>query len=99
MAEVGILTSDECRERLPGPFLAAFLTEANICTDNEPTDSSICAGDSGAPVLIATGWRQTYNLLAIASWTVAPCGAGPSVHVRIAPHLDWILGVIASSRM
>ncbi|XP_052898396.1 trypsin-7-like [Anopheles moucheti] len=98
MADVPILTSCECRQRL-GPILSAYLADVNICTDNAkstlPTvdGTSTCLGDSGGPVMIATE-LQPYNLLAIPSWTLAPCGTGPSVHVRIAPHLDWILAII-----
>ncbi|XP_035905392.1 trypsin-3-like isoform X2 [Anopheles stephensi] len=98
MATVPILSSCECQQRL-GPMLSTYLADVNICTDNAPATlptvdgTSTCVGDSGAPVMIATE-LQPYNLFAIPSWTVAPCGAGPSVHVRVAPHLDWILTTI-----
>ncbi|XP_050078363.1 trypsin-3-like [Anopheles maculipalpis] len=98
MADVPILSSCECQQRL-GPMLSTYLTDVNICTDNVASTlpaidgTSTCLGDSGAPVMIATE-LQPYNLLAIPSWTVAPCGTGPSVHVRVAPHLDWILTTI-----
>ncbi|XP_053665868.1 trypsin-3-like [Anopheles marshallii] len=98
MADVPILTTCECQQRL-GPILSTYLTDANICTDNArstlPTvdGTSTCLGDSGGPVMIATE-LQPYNLLAIPSLTLAPCGTGPSVHVRVAPHLDWILAII-----
>uniref|UniRef100_A0A182T9R7 Peptidase S1 domain-containing protein n=1 Tax=Anopheles maculatus TaxID=74869 RepID=A0A182T9R7_9DIPT len=98
MAVVPILSFCECQQRL-GPTLSTYLTDFNICTDNAVSTlpaidgTSTCFGDSGAPVMISTD-LQPYNLLAIPSWTVAPCGTGPSVHVRVAPHLDWILAII-----
>ncbi|XP_049281563.1 trypsin-3-like isoform X2 [Anopheles funestus] len=99
MANVSILSSGECQQRL-GPILSTYLTDVNICTDNAkstlPTidGTSMCLADSGAPLMIATE-LQPYTLFAIPSWTPwTPCGTGPSVHVRVAPHLDWILTVI-----
>uniref|UniRef100_A0A182WH14 Peptidase S1 domain-containing protein n=1 Tax=Anopheles minimus TaxID=112268 RepID=A0A182WH14_9DIPT len=99
MADVPILSSCECQQRL-GPVLSTYLADVNICTDNVQSTiggTSTCVGDSGAPVMIATE-LQPYNLLAIPSWTLAPCGTGPSVHVRVAPHLDWILAIIAKMK-
>uniref|UniRef100_A0A182PPS0 Peptidase S1 domain-containing protein n=1 Tax=Anopheles epiroticus TaxID=199890 RepID=A0A182PPS0_9DIPT len=78
LAEVSILSFCACQHRL-GPVLGAYLEEGNICTDNTPMTiatgggTSTCAGDSGAPVMIAASDLQPYTLLAVPSWTVAPC--------------------------
>uniref|UniRef100_A0A182QY70 Peptidase S1 domain-containing protein n=1 Tax=Anopheles farauti TaxID=69004 RepID=A0A182QY70_9DIPT len=90
-----ILPTCACHLRL-GPGLAAYLTDANICTDYGDWGEPCVWCDSGAPVMLATE-LQPYNLLAVSSWTVAPSDAFGclSVHVRVASHLDWILGVIA----
>uniref|UniRef100_A0A2M4CKA8 Putative trypsin-zeta n=1 Tax=Anopheles darlingi TaxID=43151 RepID=A0A2M4CKA8_ANODA len=85
--EVQILPWYECQRRL-GPALADYLDTSNICTDNPRARV-----DPGGPVMIATD-LQPYNLVAIASWTVAPCD-GRAVHILVSPHLDWILGAIA----
>ncbi|XP_050094535.1 trypsin-1-like [Anopheles aquasalis] len=84
--EVQILPWYECQRRLGSAF-ADYLDTSNICTDNGATV------DPGGPVMFATD-LQPYNLLAIGSWMVAPCG-GPAMHVLVSPHLDWILGAIA----
>ncbi|XP_035774573.1 trypsin-5-like [Anopheles albimanus] len=82
--EVQILPWYECQRRL-----GSALDTSNICTDNAGM------ANPGGPVMFATD-LQPYNLLAIASWPVAPCGGGgPAVHVLVSPHLDWILGAIA----
>ncbi|XP_061508967.1 trypsin-3-like [Anopheles gambiae] len=103
LAEVSILSACECQYRL-GPALAPYLEPRNICTDNgfvttmpltaTGGPSSRCVGDSGAPVMFAASELQPYTLLAVTGWTVAPYGTGPSVHVRVAPHLDGILSII-----
>uniref|UniRef100_A0A182U958 Peptidase S1 domain-containing protein n=1 Tax=Anopheles melas TaxID=34690 RepID=A0A182U958_9DIPT len=103
LAEVSILSACECQYRL-GPALAPYLEPRNICTDNGFVTTmpltatgglpSRCVGDSGAPVMFAASELQPYTLLAVTGWTVAPYGTGPSVHVRVAPHLDGILSII-----
>ncbi|XP_065085086.1 trypsin-4-like [Ochlerotatus camptorhynchus] len=90
-AIVPILSYNQCYQRLGS--LAAYLTGDTICTDTSATATGTCIGDSGGPVMIATA-RQPFNLLAMPSWTVNPCGSGPSVHTLISPHLGWILDVI-----
>ncbi|XP_021702727.1 mite allergen Der f 3 isoform X2 [Aedes aegypti] len=90
-ALVPILSYEQCYQRLG--YLAAYLTADIICTDNGVTAAGTCSGDSGGPVIIAME-RQAFNLLAIPSWTVSPCGSGPSMHTLVASHIDWILDVI-----
>nr|XP_019565529.2 trypsin-1-like [Aedes albopictus] len=90
-ALVPILSYEQCYQRLG--YLAPYLTADTICTDNGLAAAGTCLGDSGGPVIIATE-RQPFNLLAIPSWTVSPCGSGPSMHTLIWPHIGWILDVI-----
>lgn len=96
VATVPILPYHQCQQRLG--YLAAYLTVDTICTDTSTTAAGTCIGDSGGPVMIATE-RQAFNLIAIPSWTVNPCGSGPSVHTLISPHLGWILDVITPMLM
>ncbi|XP_055599333.1 chymotrypsinogen B-like isoform X1 [Uranotaenia lowii] len=90
-AVVPIIAYQECVQRLG--TLAAYLTPDVICTDNGQEAAGTCIGDSGGPVIIATD-LYPFNVLAIPTWTVDPCGSGPSVHTLIAAHLDWILSII-----
>ncbi|XP_062534513.1 LOW QUALITY PROTEIN: chymotrypsin B-like [Armigeres subalbatus] len=90
-ATVPILSNEQCYQRLG--YLAAYLTTDTICTDNGSDGAGNASGDSGGPVIIATE-QQAFNLIAIPSWTVSPCGSGPSMHTLISPHINWILDVI-----
>ncbi|XP_058816219.1 trypsin-1-like [Topomyia yanbarensis] len=90
-ATVPILTFEACSQRLG--TLATYLTSDIICTDNGLSAAGTCLGDSGGPVIVATE-LQPFNLLAIPTWTVTPCGSGPSMHTLISPHIGWILTVI-----
>ena len=57
------------------------------------TTPSTCAGDSGAPLYAADG-----TLLGVASSRApAPCGAGTSVFIAIAPHRRWLAAYLGQS--
>jgi len=68
-----------------------------ICTstvEGDPNPGAGCSGDSGSPYVVRRSNGCTQQI-AVHSWASACVGA-PMVHAHVAPHFDWIRGIVPS---
>lgn len=84
---VRVISNSQCAQR----YSRSVVRDTTICTIGFQDDRrSICAGDSGSPLL--TFRNRQWVLVAIASFiSVDGCGANrPSGYLRVGPYLSWI---------
>lgn len=97
-AEMDIFDAATCRTRMNQvqSGLTGFITDNDICAARGTY--SVCAGDSGSPLVLTENGVDT--LIGLAVWGLNPCGrtdGAPSVFSRISAYTAWVEGVIGQS--
>lgn len=96
------ISNEVCKKQYFGMYPADFLQSINvvpddiindkvICTnDVEGTNSFICEGDTGAPVMYVSK-RKQWHIEGLTAWGSAQCKPGvPATHTKISAYMDWI---------
>ncbi|KAG5684148.1 hypothetical protein PVAND_013389 [Polypedilum vanderplanki] len=82
--EMMTISNNLCSTLVQNTNARGWITNEKICAVGQQSNSGICSGDSGSPLVL----RNT--VIGITSWTVRPCGQYPSVFIRVSNHLSWI---------
>jgi len=91
MADLPILSYDDCNEALNKFGEDHPLAKTNICSGPLTGGLSPCVGDSGGPLIQRTKEGVTTQR-GVVSWGLAPCGqvGAPAVYTDVAQFVDWI---------
>lgn len=75
-----------CSLMFHGTTAADNVSDEMLCTIASwaGEEQGACVGDSGGPVV----WEG--EVIGVASWSLRPCAAFPTVFIRTDNHIDWI---------
>ena len=77
---------------------AGFEIDADmLCVNRGPNGTeSVCNGDSGGPLTVASGLTGRHILVGLTSYGLTDCLTPfPAVFTRVTYYLDWIAAVIS----
>ena len=90
--ELNVISNTTCVKNMNA--INVPITEDMICTFKGPRGSeSICAGDSGGPLMVKRAGR--FELAGTVSFSATDCSAPfPAVFARVPYFLDWIAAAL-----
>ncbi|XP_061188275.1 fibrinolytic enzyme, isozyme C-like [Saccostrea echinata] len=90
-AMIPAISNSECATRMSG-INGAAIYDQHTCNFDAYASTNACQGDSGGPMACRASSSDDFVAVGIASWVITGCsGSYPSVYVRIAYYLDWLI--------